>query len=313
MTFAPLSPELASCGYSDHSSQYSRCSSASKRNWHPHATTPGRQPQRNWAEFLPPPPEQPPTDIDSPGSQPPSHPGSLKSSHLRRGSSPNQALMGGQAYVQINPGSCEDCEAQRCPPVPPRHHQQSPLLTQPISGHNSPIPIMPPPLLPQQPCRTEIPGPQSHFQPITSSLSPPPGDSPSHKKPIHKVTRTPPPVTSGGVTPVEFGSKQTSIPLTTGPGSPARGVGQVRGGYDEQTIATQRLFEDPRHAQIGQELLKYMSRNELEAMTDDTPYAPMEMELTHTDGKLVILLPWQYVNFLVISQTCSSMKIKDPF
>ncbi|XP_072165907.1 roundabout homolog 2-like [Diadema setosum] len=262
-------------GFSDHSSQYSRCSSGSKRSRHPNPTTPGRQAQRNWAEILPPPPEQPPTDIDSPGgSLPPSQPGSLKSSFLRRGSSPSQH-MGGQAYVQINPGTCADCEASRCPPVPPRHHQQSPLLNQPLSGHSSPVPIYPPPLLPQQPCRTEIPGPQSHFQPITA-LSPHAGDSPVHKRGMHKLTRTPPPTTSSGnMTPIELGTRQNMIPLQSGPGSPGRGVLMQRCGSEEQSIASQRVFEDPRHAQIGQELLQYMSRNELEDMSEDAPYAPM--------------------------------------
>nr|XP_054760040.1 protein sax-3-like [Lytechinus pictus] len=274
-------------GYSDQGSQYSRCSAANKRCRHPHPTTPGRQTQRNWAEFLPPPPEQPPTDMDSPGgSLPPSHPGSIKSSFYRRGSSPNQHA---QAYVQINPGACEDCEAaavaqQHYPPVPPRNHQQSPLLNQPLSGNNSPVPIYPPPLLPQQPCRTEIPGPGSHFQPISSSLSPPPGDSPSHKRGVHKLIKTPPPVPStgsGNMTPELGGcSKQTVIPLQSGLGSPGRGPQHMQ----QQSIAPQRVFEDPRHAQIGQELLKYMTRNELEAMSDDTPYAPMEMTLKNTEG-----------------------------
>ncbi|XP_071842570.1 uncharacterized protein [Apostichopus japonicus] len=53
------------------------------------------------------------------------------------------------------------------------------------------------------------------------------------------------------------------------------------------SIASQRVFADPRHAQIGQELLKYMSQGELRALAgnNEAGYAPMKpTQMASKDG-----------------------------
>lgn len=55
------------------------------------------------------------------------------------------------------------------------------------------------------------------------------------------------------------------------------------------SIASQRVFADPRHAQIGQELLKYMSQGELRALAGtEAGYAQMKPSQTtaSNNGKL---------------------------
>lgn len=64
-------------------------------------------------------------------------------------------------------------------------------------------------------------------------------------------------------------------------------INHCSGGSSGSSIASQKVFADPQHAQIGQELLKYMSQEELRTLAGkEVGYAAMKpSQLASTNGK----------------------------
>ncbi len=188
-----------------------------------------KHPVRNWKELLPPPPEQPPTDIDSPPSSPDYPcPAITYSAH----GTPNCC----QSSNTCPSGSCHDMHCQDAvplsmprdkAPLPPvrQHHSMSPqecgigesagLLQQQANGHPNSNSI-----------HSSKGAPQEHVMP--NNLS-------SHQKELHMEQTVP---------------LLSNLPDRTGTDS----------------LASRQVFEDPRHEQLGKELLEFndeMSQSEM--------------------------------------------------
>ncbi|XP_072048618.1 uncharacterized protein [Amphiura filiformis] len=180
------------------------------------------QPARNWTELLPPPPEQPPTDLDSP-------PGSPHLAHQNsRGSMKSSMPCGGQ------------------------HNIGRPLPEQPMCGNG----VM---------CNGEGPLPPGTIQHYGSL--PRKNSHPLQQQQQHPVHNGMPPVEQsmvGGALP----NGQRGEPIYV------HNNGSLHSSAG--TALSHKVFEDPRHEQLGKELLEFnddMSQSEM--MSDPEEETPM--------------------------------------
>ncbi|XP_072048586.1 roundabout homolog 2-like [Amphiura filiformis] len=224
----PLSclSEYATVGHSDSGNSTGTDERGSRRRFKIHGGLSNNHPVRNWKELLPPPPEQPPTDIDSPPSSPDYPcPAITYSAH----GTPNCC----QSSNTCPSGSCHDMHCQDVvalsmprdkAPLPPlrQHHSMSPEFTGETAG-----------LLPangQHPNSNSIHGSKGAIQEHVM-----PNNLSSHQKELHMEQTVP---------------LLSNLPDRTG----------------GDTLATRQVFEDPRHEQLGKELLEFndeMSQSEM--------------------------------------------------
>ncbi|XP_071806287.1 roundabout homolog 2-like isoform X1 [Asterias amurensis] len=199
-----------------------------------------QQPARNWTELLPPPPEQPPTDIDSPtGTTPclaPCSHAPTTNAHMNQAPPCSHAPTNGHMD-----GKC--CSSRMHPhmdtaPAPPirQHHSMTPAYPNNDSHHTYPGGV-------------PYDNHASHRPQPTNSL------------------------------PNKLGNNRS--------GSPADRMQQSRHDVPDRPteatqlhpggscLATKRLFEDPRHEQLGKELLEFNDDMSQSEILSDNDYAPM--------------------------------------
>ncbi|XP_022095861.1 roundabout homolog 1-like isoform X2 [Acanthaster planci] len=169
------------------------------------------QPARNWTELLPPPPEQPPTDIDSP--------------------------------TEIT------CPAPTCSHAPTNLHMEQAKYCQDMERSKKKAP--PPPL--RQCCSSPPVSASDRQQTVPSHRQPPTNSLPKTLN------------SNRSSTPVDR-RQQPHSEVSDRPSDPdhsQRGV---------PYLASKRLFEDPRHEQLGKELLEFnddMSQSEILSDNED--------------------------------------------
>ena len=176
-----------------------------------------QQPARNWTELLPPPPEQPPTDLDSP-------PGSPRLAHQQQPGNPHgkSSMPSGQHNVGR--------PLPEQPKVPMSSLGRGGVM---CNGEVGPMP----------------PGTIQHYGSLPRKQTPP-----QHMHPAHGGTPQP-----GGA--VQNGHVQPT----------AENLHSSAG-----TALSHKVFEDPRHEQLGKELLEFnddMSQSEM--MSDPEEETPM--------------------------------------
>ncbi|XP_022095889.1 roundabout homolog 2-like [Acanthaster planci] len=188
-----------------------------------HHRSGSNQPARNWTELLPPPPEQPPTDIDSP--------------------------------TEIT------CPAPTCSHAHPNLHMDShccPMMHQ--STDKAPLP-------PVRQHHSMTPASYQHDVHHTY-----PGGVPCESHSSHRPLPT-------NSLPNKLGSNRSGTP-TSRMQQPHSEVSDRPSDPDHSQrgvpyLASKRLFEDPRHEQLGKELLEFNDDMSQSEILSDNDYAPM--------------------------------------